>query len=248
MLTHYAPAELRDQDIASLSALQPVVESLQFNNHQREAQVFADVISLCTLSPDFNGLGLVPDTSLDASQTQHLLFLLSAHLESLNSSDRTTRPLPPLSTQPANRRPMTLTEKIFAHHDVEQRGYVVPGQTMSVRVDWILASDASWGGMERTYRQLNEPGIWRNDRFWLSLDHVVDPRINERPEVKELIRLGEEAKTKFKMTDYQGQNVGVLCTSPLSEYEHSEEKGGTLTTASTRYSTLSFTANARSQA
>jgi homoaconitase/3-isopropylmalate dehydratase large subunit len=104
---------------------------------------------------------------------------------------------------------MTLTEKIFAAHDVERQGWVAPGRTMSVSVDWILASDASWGGMERTYRQLDEPGIFRNDRFWLALDHVVDPRINERPEIQKIIQLGEKARKDFKMTEYQGQNFTI---------------------------------------
>lgn len=83
---------------------------------------------------------------------------------------------------------------------------------MSVSVDWILASDASWGGMERTYRSLNSPGIFRNDRFWLALDHVVDPRINHKPEVARMISLGESAKRDFKMTEFQGQNYTILHT------------------------------------
>jgi len=97
-------------------------------------------------------------------------------------------------------------------HDVSRKGYVAPGMTISVSVDWILASDASWGGMERTYKSLNSPGIFRNDRFWLALDHVVDPRINHRPEVAKLIEQGEGARDMFKMTDFQGQNYTILHT------------------------------------
>jgi hypothetical protein len=33
--------------------------------------------------------------------------------------------------------------------------------------------------METTYNHLGKPGIFRNDRFWLCGDHVVDPRVNE---------------------------------------------------------------------
>ena len=62
-------------------------------------------------------------------------------------------------------------------------------------------------GMRRTYDKLGSPGIIRNDRFWLAGDHVVDPRINNRPEVKRLIDISEKAKKDFKMTDYQGMNV-----------------------------------------
>lgn len=107
---------------------------------------------------------------------------------------------------------MTLTEKIFAHHDILRRGTISPGTTISVSIDWILASDASWGGMSRTYASLNSPGIFRNDRFWLALDHVVDPRINHKPEVARLIQQGEEARDMFKMTEFQGQNYTILHT------------------------------------
>lgn len=61
--------------------------------------------------------------------------------------------------------------------------------------------------MERTYETLGKPGIYRNDRFWLAGDHVVDPRVNEVPKVKALIDASERAKRVFKMTDYQGMNV-----------------------------------------
>ena len=61
--------------------------------------------------------------------------------------------------------------------------------------------------MERTYENLGNPGIFRNDRFWLAGDHVVDPRVNAVPKVKDLIDASERAKHVFKMTDYQGMNV-----------------------------------------
>lgn len=61
--------------------------------------------------------------------------------------------------------------------------------------------------MELTYDSLGKPGIYRNDRFWLAGDHVVDPRINNLPKVRGLIDASERAKRVFKMTDYQGMNV-----------------------------------------
>lgn len=61
--------------------------------------------------------------------------------------------------------------------------------------------------MERTYDLLGRPGIFRNDRFWLAGDQVVDPRVNELPKVPALIDASERAQKTFKMTDYQGMNV-----------------------------------------
>jgi hypothetical protein len=61
--------------------------------------------------------------------------------------------------------------------------------------------------METTYNHLGKPGIFRNDRFWLCGDHIVDPRVNELPQVHALISGSERAKKTFKMTEYQGMNV-----------------------------------------
>ena len=66
--------------------------------------------------------------------------------------------------------------------------------------------------MERTYTGLGQPGIFRNDRFWLAGDHVVDPRVNELPKVRALIDKSERARRVFKMTDYQGLNVSTFFT------------------------------------
>lgn len=69
-------------------------------------------------------------------------------------------------------------------------------------------------GMEKTYKSFGKPGIFRNDRFWLSGDHAVDPRVNKLPEVQALISASERAKKTFKMTEYQGMNVSLLFLLP----------------------------------
>jgi hypothetical protein len=211
VLTVFA-AEIQQQSFTAISSLQPLISSLQNGGYPRESQTLVDVTTLCAQSRDHGGLGLNPTASLSDSQKREVHFLISAWLEALNSADRSRAPMAPLSTRPSGRRGMTLTEKVFAMHDVQRRGQVSPGMTISISVDWILASDASWGGMERTYKSLNSPGIFRNDRFWLALDHVVDPRINHKPEVAKLIELGEAARDDFKMTDFQGQNYTILHT------------------------------------
>ena len=62
--------------------------------------------------------------------------------------------------------------------------------------------------MERAYDSLGKPGIFRNDRFWLAGDHVVDPRIVNVPQVKALVASSNRARDNFRMTEYQGTNVG----------------------------------------
>jgi hypothetical protein len=61
--------------------------------------------------------------------------------------------------------------------------------------------------MEGTYDKLGNPGIFRNDRFWLAGDHVVEPRVKGVPAVQRLIASSEKARKVFKMTEYQGMNV-----------------------------------------
>jgi hypothetical protein len=63
--------------------------------------------------------------------------------------------------------------------------------------------------MEPTYNELGDPGIFRNDRFWLAGDHIVDPRISHTPLMKNLVAASERARYNFKMTDYQGMNAST---------------------------------------
>lgn len=39
---------------------------------------------------------------------------------------------------------MNVTEKIFAMHAIDSKGYVRTGETIRVSLDWIMASEASW--------------------------------------------------------------------------------------------------------
>lgn len=171
-----------------------------------------DVIAHCLTSPDFGGLGFQLNLCLSSSETAEVLFLVGAYLESLNSTDRQKHPLQPLSSRPPGRRGMTLAEKIFAAHDVERRGQVKPGDVIRVDVDWVIASELSWSGMEKTYNALGEPGVFRNDRIWIAGDHVVDPRIKDHPKIKSLIEASERARQVFKMTEYQGMNYTIMHT------------------------------------
>lgn len=64
--------------------------------------------------------------------------------------------------------------------------------------------------MERVYSAIGRPGIFRNDRFWLAGDHRVEPPLYNEPKVKALMDNCRKAKTDFKMTEFQGFNVGDL--------------------------------------
>ncbi|GAT21798.1 aconitase family protein [Aspergillus luchuensis] len=188
------------------------IDALRAQDHPREANALTDVLAISQQPTEIGGLGLSAADSLTPEQEAEITFLVTAWLEALNSADRARAPPVPLAVRPPGRRGMTLSEKIFALHDIDRKGSVAPGELIRVDVDWVIASEASWQGMERTYERLGKPGIYRNDRFWLAGDHVVDPRVNENPKVKALIDASERAKRVFKMTDYQGMNYTILHT------------------------------------
>lgn len=39
---------------------------------------------------------------------------------------------------------------------------------------------------------LYRPGLWSSERFWLALDHTVDPRVNHLEKPKQLIEQSEK--------------------------------------------------------
>ena len=66
--------------------------------------------------------------------------------------------------------------------------------------------------MLQAYNKLGDPGIFRNDRFWLAGDHVVDPRLMDTPLVKQLVGEMDLARKRFKMTEFQGNNYTIMHT------------------------------------
>jgi homoaconitase/3-isopropylmalate dehydratase large subunit len=115
---------------------------------------------------------------------------------------------------PFKRRSMTLCEKIICHSAVGLPAPydVFPGDMVCVSVDWTLASELTWKGMEKTFDTMGRPSIFRNDRFWLAIDHTVDPSIYHLPKPKELISASEQFAKEAKLTDFHGPNQTILHT------------------------------------
>ncbi|KAL7920082.1 hypothetical protein ACQKWADRAFT_315064 [Trichoderma austrokoningii] len=187
-------------------------------NALKESQVFSQISEICSTSPNYGGLGLKVECNATKDDVHEISFLISAWLEALNSDDRKKNTGQSIQqVAPKDRPPMTVTEKIFAMHAIDSKGYVRTGETIRVSLDWIMASEASWAGMERTYDSLGNPGIFRNDRFWLAGDHVVEPRVKGIPAVQRLIASSEKARKVFKMTEYQGMNYTIMHTEFFRE-------------------------------
>src|SRR4030088_1442494 len=64
-----------------------------------------------------------------------------------------------------DRQPMTLTQKILAAHARNlPRPWVQAGDVLQVSVDWTIASELAWNGMDRTYGLLGRPQLHDKDR------------------------------------------------------------------------------------
>ncbi|KAH8901821.1 aconitase iron-sulfur domain-containing protein [Coniochaeta sp. PMI_546] len=211
--------ETRDIDLYSvvlsggiLQDVEEVSRILKAQRISREAEALQEALIHCTTAPYCGGLGYSLDESLSEEQSSEVLFFVSAYLEALNYQDRHSSPVTALEFRPPSRRGMTVSEKILAAHDASRKGEVKTGDVIRLDVDWVIASELSWAGMESTYDKLGKPGIFRNDRLWIAGDHVVDPRVMDHPRIKPLVEASERARRVFKLTDYQGMNYTIMHT------------------------------------
>ena len=111
-------------------------------------------------------------------------------------------------------QPMTLTQKILAHHAVRlPRPYVQPGDILQVRVDWTIASELAWNGMDRTYQLLGRPKLSDRDRFFLAVDHTVDPETLARdPRAQKLVKLSRDFAQESGIKHFYDSNQTILHT------------------------------------
>lgn len=111
-------------------------------------------------------------------------------------------------------RPMTLTQKILAAHAVSlPRSWVAAGDMLQVRVDWTIASELAWNGMDRTYTLLGRPEIADPARFYLALDHTVDPvTLATDARTRKLADLSRAFAREHKLTHFYDANVTIMHT------------------------------------
>eukprot|EP00127_Corallochytrium_limacisporum_P007138 Clim_evm11s243 gene=Clim_evmTU11s243 len=111
------------------------------------------------------------------------------------------------------RRPMTVPEKILCQNAIGlKRPWVEPGEMICVKTQWTLACEITWMSMDKTYNDIGRPKIWRNDRFWLAIDHTVDPGNYHLEKQQKLIQKCEEIAEEAKLTDYNKPNETIIHT------------------------------------
>src|SRR5437016_449546 len=117
-------------------------------------------------------------------------------------------------TTAAGRRPMTLTQKILAHHAIGlERPWVQAGDILQIRVDWTIASELAWNGMDRTYELLGRPKVHDANRFFLAVDHTVDPHtLATDPRAQRLVQLSKSFAKESGIKHFYDSNETILHT------------------------------------
>ncbi|KAJ2683181.1 hypothetical protein IWW39_005641 [Coemansia spiralis] len=216
---HGSAPDIAGQGIANpigtiLSAAMMLRYSL---NMEREANIVELAVRRVLDSDELNGWCIRTKDLGGAATTAEVgdavVRAVIPYAEGLNVEDRTVAAAL-LLERPAARRGMTLCEKIIAHHAIglAAPGDVKPGDMVCVGVDWTIASELTWKGMDKTYNAMGRPGVNRNDRFWLAVDHTVDPRIMDQAKPRELISTSELFAEEAHLVDYHRPNYTILHT------------------------------------
>ncbi|MFO0653846.1 MAG: aconitase family protein [Polyangia bacterium] len=116
--------------------------------------------------------------------------------------------------QTSPRRAMTLTQKILAAHAIGlSRPWVKAGDILRVRVDWTIASELAWNGMDKTYEALGRPPLHSPDRFFLAVDHTVDPTtLRSDVRAQKLTQLSRSFAKERKLRHFYDANQTILHT------------------------------------
>jgi 3-isopropylmalate dehydratase small subunit len=114
----------------------------------------------------------------------------------------------------STRRPMTLTQKILAAHARGlTRPWVQAGDLLRIRVDWTIASELAWNGMDRTYQQLGRPKIKDPSRFYLAIDHTVDDvTLKNDAKTLKLVQLSRDFAKESGIRHFYDANETILHT------------------------------------
>jgi aconitate hydratase/homoaconitate hydratase len=109
---------------------------------------------------------------------------------------------------------MTLTQKILAAHARNlPRPWVQAGDVLQVGVDWTIASELAWNGMERTYSMLGRPRLHDKERFFLAVDHTVDPvTLASDKRAQNLVQLSRSFAKESGIRHFHDANQTILHT------------------------------------
>jgi 3-isopropylmalate dehydratase small subunit len=109
---------------------------------------------------------------------------------------------------------MTLTQKILRHHALGwPRSWVETGDILRIRVDWTISSELAWNGMNATYDKLGRPPLSNGDRFYLALDHTVDPvTLANDKRTQKLVQLSRDFAHEAQLKHFYDANETIMHT------------------------------------
>jgi aconitate hydratase/homoaconitate hydratase len=109
---------------------------------------------------------------------------------------------------------MTLTQKILCHHAVGlHRPWVETGEILRIKADWTIASELAWNGMNATYEKLGRPELASRERFYLALDHTVDPgTLANDARTQRLVKLSRDFATEKRLPHFYDANETIMHT------------------------------------
>ncbi|MFQ5629554.1 MAG: aconitase family protein, partial [bacterium] len=109
---------------------------------------------------------------------------------------------------------MTLTEKILLQHAIGwEKDHVQPGDILTIAVDWTIASELAWNGMNMTYEALDRPPLFNKERFYLAIDHTVDAQtLANDARTQRLVQLSRNFAEEAKLDYFFDANETILHT------------------------------------
>jgi aconitate hydratase/homoaconitate hydratase len=109
---------------------------------------------------------------------------------------------------------MTLTEKILYRHALDwPKDHVRAGDIITISVDWTIASELAWNGMNLTYEALGRPPLYNKDRFYLALDHTVDRgTLASDPRTQKLVQLSRSFAKEARLRYFYDANQTIMHT------------------------------------
>ena len=123
-----------------------IAAALHRNDHPKEAEALSRAIEHCTDDKRSGGWEISKTKPLDHQSAEKIISSVDAWLASLNAAERTRRLPLALTEKPAGRRPMTLSQKIFAHHAIgaPSADELKIGDVVRFTCDWVMASELSY--------------------------------------------------------------------------------------------------------
>lgn len=143
-----------------VTLLKRITTDLAQAGYDREADALQTAVNQCLDDKFHGGLGMSVDVALTKELREAVAFQVEVWLESLNSEDRSRKPPSPLPFRPTGRWPMTLSQKILAHHTISNiapEGVTV-GDLVRVSIDWVISSELAWAVSE--HHQAKLPNKW----------------------------------------------------------------------------------------